>query len=134
MAVADVIKEGMTPQAAAEKALKRIEEIFAKYPIGAELRGDHGRRSDSSQAVRPPRQCRRGRRRALGAAACKARSSPGPLPSSFPISRVFLAFVAYPVVYGLWMGNDPSLYAELFDDPIYQRTVVNTAALSSASA
>ena len=30
---ADVIREGMTPQAAAEKALKRIEQIFAKYPI-----------------------------------------------------------------------------------------------------
>jgi hypothetical protein len=24
---------GMTPQAAAEKAFKRVEEIFAKYPI-----------------------------------------------------------------------------------------------------
>jgi hypothetical protein len=24
---------GMTPQAAAEKAFKRAEEIFAKYPI-----------------------------------------------------------------------------------------------------
>jgi hypothetical protein len=24
---------GMAPQAAAEKAFKRIEEIFAKYPI-----------------------------------------------------------------------------------------------------
>jgi len=29
----DIMKEGMTPQAAAEKAFKRIEEIFAKYPI-----------------------------------------------------------------------------------------------------
>jgi len=32
-AEADVIKEGMTPQAAAEKALKRIGQILAKYPI-----------------------------------------------------------------------------------------------------
>jgi multiple sugar transport system substrate-binding protein len=30
----DIMKEGMTPQAAAEKAFKRVEEIFAKYPIG----------------------------------------------------------------------------------------------------
>src|SRR5215470_5631211 len=30
----DIMKEGMKPQAAAEKAFKRIEEIFAKYPIG----------------------------------------------------------------------------------------------------
>ena len=29
----DIMKEGMTPQAAAEKAFKRIEEIFSKYPI-----------------------------------------------------------------------------------------------------
>jgi multiple sugar transport system substrate-binding protein len=29
----DIIQAGMTPQAAAEKAFKRIEEIFAKYPI-----------------------------------------------------------------------------------------------------
>jgi hypothetical protein len=27
------IKDGMAPQAAAEKAFKRVEEIFAKYPI-----------------------------------------------------------------------------------------------------
>jgi multiple sugar transport system substrate-binding protein len=29
----DIIQGGMTPQAAAEKAFKRAEEIFAKYPI-----------------------------------------------------------------------------------------------------
>ena len=33
IAEADVIKEGMTPQAAAEKALKRIGDVLAKYPI-----------------------------------------------------------------------------------------------------
>jgi multiple sugar transport system substrate-binding protein len=31
---ADIMKDGMTPQAAAEKAFKRVEEIFAQYPIG----------------------------------------------------------------------------------------------------
>jgi multiple sugar transport system substrate-binding protein len=30
---ADIIQGGVTPQAAAEKAFKRVEEIFAKYPI-----------------------------------------------------------------------------------------------------
>jgi len=35
VAAADVIREGMMPQAAAEKALKRIGEILAKYPITA---------------------------------------------------------------------------------------------------
>ena len=34
-AEADVIREGMTPQVAAEKALKRIGEILARYPIVA---------------------------------------------------------------------------------------------------
>jgi multiple sugar transport system permease protein len=43
-----------------------------------------------------------------------------------PYAGVFLAFVAYPVVYGLWLGHEPSLYAELLEDPIYRRTVVNT--------
>jgi multiple sugar transport system substrate-binding protein len=30
---ADIMKDGMTPEAAAEKAFNRVEEIFAKYPI-----------------------------------------------------------------------------------------------------
>ena len=33
VAWADIITGGMPPQAAAEKAFKRVEEIFAKYPI-----------------------------------------------------------------------------------------------------
>src|SRR6185437_807940 len=33
---------------------------------------------------------------------------------------------AYPVAFGAWLGHEPSLYAELAEDPIYQRTVVNT--------
>jgi multiple sugar transport system permease protein len=43
-----------------------------------------------------------------------------------PYIALFLVFVVYPVVYGLWLGRNPSLYVELFEDPIYQRTVVNT--------
>ena len=43
-----------------------------------------------------------------------------------PYIALFLVFVAYPVLYGLWLGHNPSLYAELFEDPIYQRTLVNT--------
>jgi multiple sugar transport system substrate-binding protein len=31
----DIMQGGMTPQAAAEKAFRRIEEIFAKYPIAS---------------------------------------------------------------------------------------------------
>src|SRR5262249_49498779 len=44
-----------------------------------------------------------------------------------PYLAVFLAFVVYPVIYGLWMGSDAQLYRELFADPIYQSTLVNTA-------
>jgi len=43
-----------------------------------------------------------------------------------PYAALFLAFVAYPVLYGLWLGREPALYSELMSEPIYQRTVVNT--------
>src|SRR6516165_2933219 len=43
-----------------------------------------------------------------------------------PYIAVFLAFVVYPVFYGLWMGSVPKLYPEVFSDPIYQQTLVNT--------
>jgi multiple sugar transport system permease protein len=43
-----------------------------------------------------------------------------------PYLAVFLVFVAYPIVYGLWMGHDPSLYQQLVDDPVYTNTVINT--------
>jgi multiple sugar transport system permease protein len=43
-----------------------------------------------------------------------------------PYIALFLAFVVYPVAYGLWMGHQPSLYAQLFSDPIYLSSVVNT--------
>jgi hypothetical protein len=33
VAWSDIIAGGMTPQAAAEKAFQRVEEIFAKFPI-----------------------------------------------------------------------------------------------------
>jgi multiple sugar transport system permease protein len=43
-----------------------------------------------------------------------------------PYTAVFLAFVVYPVAFGIWMGSQPSLYATLWDDPIYRMTIVNT--------
>ena len=33
IAMFDVMKEGMKPEAAIDKVFKRAEEIFAKYPI-----------------------------------------------------------------------------------------------------
>jgi multiple sugar transport system permease protein len=46
-----------------------------------------------------------------------------------PYGAVFLAFVVYPVAYGLWLGSSPALYAELFENPRYLTTVVNTLVL-----
>jgi multiple sugar transport system permease protein len=43
-----------------------------------------------------------------------------------PYVAVFLAFVVYPVAYGLWLGSDPRSYTALFSDPVYPETVVNT--------
>ncbi len=43
-----------------------------------------------------------------------------------PYVAVFVAFVAYPVVFGLWMGSRPALYTLLFSDPRYIDTLVNT--------
>src|ERR1700738_1340853 len=45
---------------------------------------------------------------------------------ALPYVVIFLAFVLYPIVYGLWMGSDPALYRQLFDDPRYLTAVVNT--------
>lgn len=43
-----------------------------------------------------------------------------------PYVAVFIAFVIYPIVFGLWMGHDPSLYGLLFSDPRYVTTAINT--------
>jgi multiple sugar transport system permease protein len=43
-----------------------------------------------------------------------------------PYAVVFLAFAAYPIAYGFWMACRPSLYVDLFADPLYLRTAVNT--------
>src|SRR5688572_3523583 len=43
-----------------------------------------------------------------------------------PYALVFLAFVLYPVGYGLWLARHPESYVKLFDDPIFFRTAVNT--------
>src|SRR5271163_46051 len=43
-----------------------------------------------------------------------------------PYIAVFFAFVVYPATYGMWLGSSPSLYLDLFSDPIYQSTIINT--------
>lgn len=43
-----------------------------------------------------------------------------------PYAVVFFAFVVYPFGYALWMAGRPSLYSDLFSDPLYLTTLVNT--------
>ena len=47
-----------------------------------------------------------------------------------PYVAVFVAFVAYPVVFGLWMGSRPTLYTLLFSDPRYIDTLINTRSVA----
>src|SRR5712671_672674 len=43
-----------------------------------------------------------------------------------PYIAVFLAFVIYPICYGLWLGSDPATYLQLFADPVYPSALLNT--------
>ena len=43
-----------------------------------------------------------------------------------PYIIVFLAFVIYPICYGLWLGSDPASYRQLFADPVYPSALLNT--------
>ena len=45
---------------------------------------------------------------------------------ALPYIFVFLAFVLYPIGYGIWMGSKTSLYGDLLSDPRYLTAVVNT--------
>ncbi|MBU6483413.1 MAG: sugar ABC transporter permease [Betaproteobacteria bacterium] len=43
-----------------------------------------------------------------------------------PYVAVFLVFVLYPVGYGLWLARHPQSYVQLFADPVFAGSVVNT--------
>src|SRR5450432_2001380 len=43
-----------------------------------------------------------------------------------PYALVFLAFVIYPVCYGLWLARHPASYVALYHDPIFARAAINT--------
>jgi multiple sugar transport system permease protein len=43
-----------------------------------------------------------------------------------PYIVVFLVFVLYPVGYGLWLARHPQSYVDLYNDPIFFRSAVNT--------
>src|SRR3954463_1517198 len=43
-----------------------------------------------------------------------------------PYFLVFLAFVVYPVGYGLWLARHPASYVTLYHDPVFARAAFNT--------
>jgi multiple sugar transport system permease protein len=43
-----------------------------------------------------------------------------------PYVIVFGAFVAYPLLYGLWLGTNPASYRQLFQDPAFSTAAINT--------
>jgi len=76
LAEADVIRNGITPQAAADQAFKQIESILSHYPHCAKLRGGHGQNagsSDGSGGCREHPSDLRGQDTGSGATVCKAR-------------------------------------------------------------
>lgn len=44
-----------------------------------------------------------------------------------PYIVIFFVFVVWPVSYGIWLGSSPASYTRLVNDPIYLRSVLNTA-------
>ena len=77
-----------------------------------------GRRMAVSQSRRPPWRVR-----------LQGSDTTWAIAFTIPYMAVFVAFVAYPVIYGLWMGHDVSLYGVLFSDPLYLTTAMNTLML-----
>lgn len=74
-------------------------------------------------------------RRAYGAARLRRGVGQGGLLGSdhawalgfaIPYAVIFLLFVIYPILYGFWLGSEPSLYRQLFADPRYATALVNT--------
>src|SRR5437763_7027769 len=43
-----------------------------------------------------------------------------------PYFLVFLAFVLYPIGYGLWLARQPASYVTLYNDPVFARAALNT--------
>src|SRR5258708_21666909 len=43
-----------------------------------------------------------------------------------PYVAIFLGFVVFPVGYSFWLAREPNLYVQLWHDPIFLRTAVNT--------
>ena len=74
----------------------------------------------------PPPMMARGLERPVGRRRLRGADLRWAIAFIAPYVAVFLAFVVYPFGYALWMAGRPSLYAELFSDPLYLTTVANT--------
>ena len=46
---------------------------------------------------------------------------------ALPYVVVFVLFVIYPVLYGIWLGSNPKSYREVFQEPAFRYSLVNTA-------
>ena len=44
-----------------------------------------------------------------------------------PYFIVFALFVIYPVLYGIWLGSNPKSYVQVFEEPAFRYSLVNTA-------
>jgi multiple sugar transport system permease protein len=85
--------------------------------------------SGMPQALHLPRPLTLGHARKPGRFNLRGSDSAWAIAFLIPYVAVFIAFVAYPVAFGLWMGHDPTLYGLLFSDPRYVQTAINTLLL-----
>ena len=123
-AVINVTKNGMTPQRPRSKRRSSVPRLSWRNSLSL--------RAEGATMANYPRSAGRplaGRRHALWdllRGHLKGSEYLWALAFVIPYLAVFVVFVAYPIVYGLWMGHDPALYKELWADPVYLNTVVNT--------
>ena len=82
--------------------------------------------SGSSVVGRRPGELRRVTAAIFGRSGLQGSDTTWAVAFLVPYAFVFVLFVLYPVVYGLWLGHRPRLYKELFADPIYVNTAINT--------
>ena len=54
------------------------------------------------------------------------RAVASPVPFVIPYVPMFLLLVVYPVGYGFFLGHSPGNYRQLFNNPTYLQSVINT--------
>ncbi len=108
---------------AVDKAFKRVQRDLRE---GRDVtwRGEHERNTAGTR--RRPGLAARVRRGGPGIGGLHGADYVWAIAFALPYVAIFLAFVVYPIGFGLWMGSDVGLYEQLFSDPRYLTTVVNT--------